>query len=180
MANIKTTPAEWAKARRLFESGLVLRAISQKTGIGESSLSRKAKSDGWLRAGSDPGPINKPDDGISKQVKTMAGLGLMDEEIAAVLGMKLDALRAAYGKELTMAGPQMVAQVAQSMFKMATDANKPNVTAAIFWLKCRGGWNDDPGSTKAGKKELRQEAAVKAAKGKFSAGAPPKLVVNNH
>ena len=93
MANIKTTPAEWAKAHRLFESGLVLRAISQKTGIGESSLSRKAKSDRWLRAGADPGPINQPDDGLAKQVKTMAGLGLMDEEIAAVLGMKLDALR---------------------------------------------------------------------------------------
>jgi phage terminase small subunit len=31
----------------------------------------------------------------------------------------------------------------------------------------------------AGKKELKQEAAKKAAGGKFAASAPPKLVVNN-
>lgn len=181
MANIKTTAAEWATAKKLFEAGKLLRVISEKTGISVPCLSKKAKSESWQRSTAIP-EAEKPDADISKQVKTMAAYGLVDHEIAAVVGVSLDALRLNYAKELVTAGPEMVARVAQSMFKMATDANKPNVTAAIFWLKCRGGWVEEAEKNGSlGKKEIREKAAAKVATGgRFGASAPPKLIVNNN
>ena len=49
MANIKTTPAEWAKAREYYEAGLLLREIEDKTGIAIPSISKKAKAEGWAK-----------------------------------------------------------------------------------------------------------------------------------
>ncbi len=162
----------------MFESGSLLKPISEKTGISVPSLSKRAKRDGWKKISSETAPLNLPE-GIGRQIKTMAGYGLMDEEIAAVLGIKVELLRESYAKELTTANPEMVARVAQSMFRMATDGHKPNVTAAIFWLKCRAGWNDDPTKAAIGKKQQKQDAAAKVAAGRFSPSSPPKLVVNN-
>lgn len=54
------------------------------------------------------------------------------------------------------------AQVAQSLFNQATNEVKPNVTAAIFWLKCRAGWREDGDM---GKKEAAQALSRVAAKG---------------
>lgn len=179
MSNIKTTPDSWELAKSMFEAGALLKTISDRTGISVPSLSKRVKRDSWKKDAKPAPPIYLPTDDIAKKVRAMAGFGLMDEEIAAVLDMKVEVLREAFANDLVTAGPQMLAQVAQSMFKMATDANKPNVTAAIFWLKCRGGWNDDPGNAKAGKKEIRAGAAKKAAGGRFSPAAPPKLVVSN-
>jgi hypothetical protein len=58
---------------------------------------------------------------------------------------------------------------------MACDQNKPNITAAIFWLKYRGGWQES-GSGKLGKKEEQLERATKASTGRFSQCPPPKVI----
>lgn len=50
MANIKTTPDEWAKAREYYEAGLLLREIEDKTGIAIPNISKKAAKDGWSKA----------------------------------------------------------------------------------------------------------------------------------
>ena len=50
MANIKTTPAEWEKAKEYYEAGLLLREISHKTKIAIPSISKKAAKDGWSKA----------------------------------------------------------------------------------------------------------------------------------
>jgi hypothetical protein len=50
MANIKTTPAQWEKAREYFEAGLLLREISEKTKIAIPNISKRAKADGWSKA----------------------------------------------------------------------------------------------------------------------------------
>jgi len=49
MANIKTTPEEWSKAREYFEAGLSLSEIVDKTGISKSQLSKKSNAEGWLK-----------------------------------------------------------------------------------------------------------------------------------
>jgi len=49
MANIKTTAAEWKKAKAYFEAGLSLGDVVKKTGISKSALSRKSNADGWLK-----------------------------------------------------------------------------------------------------------------------------------
>lgn len=65
------------------------------------------------------------------------------------------------------------AQVAQSLFRQATDKNKPNVIAGIFWMKTRAGWKESK-ELELGKKEQKQESAKTAVK-KFAPTAPPKL-----
>lgn len=49
MANIKTTPKQWEDAREYFEAGLLLREVSEKTGISIPSLSKRAKSENWSK-----------------------------------------------------------------------------------------------------------------------------------
>lgn len=113
------------------------------------------------------------------QVRQLAAMGLLDAEIAKVVGVDVATLRKHFAHELAVGPASAIAKVAQSLFKQATDPEKPNVVAAIFWLKARAGWRD--GDAGSGKKEERQASAVKASAGsKFSPSAPPpKLVVNN-
>jgi hypothetical protein len=67
------------------------------------------------------------------------GLGLKD--IAHCLDLKPADVQRDYGRELGAGGPLAVASVALSLFKAATEGN---VTAQMFFLRCRGGgtWND--------------------------------------
>ena len=50
MANIKTTPVQWEKAREYFEAGLLLREISDKTKIDLKNISKRARAEGWVKA----------------------------------------------------------------------------------------------------------------------------------
>lgn len=59
MANIKTTPEEWGRAREYFEAGLLLREVSQKTGIAIPNISKKAKNENWSKANEKQTLINE-------------------------------------------------------------------------------------------------------------------------
>ena len=68
------------------------------------------------------------------------------------------------------------AAVAQSLCKQATNADKPNVVAAIFWLKARAGWRDSDPREGLGKKEKQQaDAEEVSSAGRFSTQSAPKL-----
>ena len=43
----KTTPADWEKAKALFEAGKSLSEINKETGIDRATVSKRAKKDGW-------------------------------------------------------------------------------------------------------------------------------------
>jgi hypothetical protein len=48
MAKAKpATPEQWAKAKALFETGKSLNDISTETGIDRSTVSKRAKNEGW-------------------------------------------------------------------------------------------------------------------------------------
>jgi hypothetical protein len=49
MANIKTTPEQWAEAKEYFEAGLSLSAIVAKTGISKTQLSKRSGLEGWAK-----------------------------------------------------------------------------------------------------------------------------------
>lgn len=49
MANVKTTPEEWAKAREYFEAGLSLSQLVEKTGISKTQLSKRSNAEGWAK-----------------------------------------------------------------------------------------------------------------------------------
>lgn len=115
-----------------------------------------------------------PDGSTANKVQMMAGMGLRQEDIAAVVGLSEPTLRKYYADELAKGTVIANMQVAQSLFRAATDKEKPNITAMIFWLKARGGWVE-PQSEELGKKEKRQAAAEKVSE-RFAASAPPRLV----
>lgn len=96
-------------------------------------------------------PSYEPTDRDREQVKTMSAMGIPDYDIAKVMQMSGPTLRKYFYEELDVGHIQANAQVAQSLFKLATDKDKPNVSAAIFWLKCRARWRENDETV--GKKE---------------------------
>jgi hypothetical protein len=77
-----------------------------------------------------------------KMVRSMAAYGIRQEEIALCLGIRsAKTLRRHFREELDRAAPEANAQVAQSLYQQA---NSGNTSAAIFWLKVRGGWRERP------------------------------------
>lgn len=107
----------------------------------------------------------------------LAAMGVPDFDIAKVINISGPTMRKYYMVELETGHIEASAQVAQSLFKQATNKDKPNVVAGIFWMKCRAGWKEVAEDT--GKKDAARAQAKKVAAGKFSPSLPPKLVVNN-
>jgi hypothetical protein len=73
-------------------------------------------------------------------VRAMAGSGVRRDDIAAHLGIDPKTLRKHFRRELDRGAVEANANVAQSLFNMATQGN--NVAAAIFWMKARAGWRE--------------------------------------
>lgn len=85
-------------------------------------------------------PQHKPTDATRKTVKAMTAYGITQAKICAVIGISEPTLRLRYAQELDTAEAEANAQVAQSLFNMATKGG--NVAAAIFWLKTRAGYRE--------------------------------------
>jgi hypothetical protein len=87
---------------------------------------------------------HKPDAFHRRQVEAMAGYGVPEHAIARVLGIDPKTLRRHYRDELDTGQVKATAKVAESLFRKATSEGPQSVTAAIFWLKTRGGWRETP------------------------------------
>lgn len=89
---------------------------------------------------------HKPDSFHRRQVEAMAGYGVPEEGISRVLAIDPKTLRKHYREELDTGHFKATAKVAESLFRKATGDGAQSVTAAIFWLKTRGGWRETPQS----------------------------------
>lgn len=87
-----------------------------------------------------PAHAFQPTEEQRRTVKSMAGFGIPQADIAAVIGINPETLRKHFRHELDVAMAEANARVAGSLFRLATEGE--NVTAAIFWLKCRAGWKE--------------------------------------
>ena len=123
-------------------------------------------------------PPHNPDERDLKRVRTMVGMGMTQNEICAIIGVSKPTLHKYYRADLDVGAAEANAAVAQSLFKQATNPDKPNVVAAIFWLKARAGWRDADPREGVGKKEQRQQdAAEVASSSRFGVQPPPLKVV---
>ena len=92
-------------------------------------------------------PLNPPTDEERNLVKNLRLAQLPIPIIAERLDISESALKRHYRAELDAGGDGANASVAQALFQRATDPTQPGQTqAAIFWLKCRAGWKEEPSS----------------------------------
>jgi hypothetical protein len=85
---------------------------------------------------------HKPDLALRRQVETLAGFGVPEDDIAGVIGIDPKTLRKHYRHELDHGHVKANARVAENLCRKATGEGREAVTAAIFWLKTRAGWKE--------------------------------------
>lgn len=84
---------------------------------------------------------------MREQVKELAGLGLRKEDIAFIVKVSPRTLNYHFQNELDIGKAVATSQVAKSLFENAMGGN---VTAQIFWMKCRASWKDISGLEHSG------------------------------
>ena len=86
----------------------------------------------------------------------MAGYGVPETDIARVLAIDPKTLRRHYREELDTGQIKATAKVAEFLFRKATTEGPQCVTAAIFWMKTRGGWRETPQEHKVAVTDVTQ------------------------
>ena len=87
-------------------------------------------------------PEHQPTPERRQQVESMAGFGIIEDDIARSVGIAPKTLRKHYREELDLGHIKANAAVAQSLYKKALGDGTSAVTAAIFWLKTQAGWRE--------------------------------------
>lgn len=83
-----------------------------------------------------------------EQVEQLAAQGLNEEQIAINLGISQDTLArrkkdtAEFADALKRGKARGIRQVTNTLWNAATDPEKPNMAAAIFFLKARANWRE--------------------------------------
>jgi hypothetical protein len=95
-----------------------------------------------------------------RQVMTLAGLGITQDQIASLLRLAPKTLRLRYRQELDTGATEANVRVAQSLFNLAT--KEGNVAAQIFWLKARAGWREKQDVTINGTQTIQMQHLVAA------------------
>jgi hypothetical protein len=84
-------------------------------------------------------PPHSPTDQTRATVNAMAACGITQVQIARAIGIHDETLRIHYRNELDLGTIEANAAVAEALFKLAVGGD---VTAAIWWTKCRMGWGE--------------------------------------
>tara|TARA_R110002050_G_scaffold34101_7_gene86302 strand:+ start:5128 stop:5481 length:354 start_codon:yes stop_codon:yes gene_type:complete len=87
-------------------------------------------------------PPHEPTDKDRATARALCAYGIPREEIAEVLGISANTLRKYYSESMRGSATEANAKVTENLFKMATGSGRQAVTAAIFWMKTRGGWRE--------------------------------------
>jgi hypothetical protein len=72
-------------------------------------------------------------------VEHHAAIGTPHQQIAKLLQISLNTLKKHYREELELGLARANAVVGGTLF---AEAKRGNITAAIFWMKARGGWRE--------------------------------------
>lgn len=86
------------------------------------------------------GRLFQPTDDQRRQVLTMTGFGLKQDEIATSLDIDKKTLHKHFRRELDTGMIEANVRVAKALYQNAVQHN--NVAAQIWWTKTRMGWKD--------------------------------------
>jgi hypothetical protein len=98
---------------------------------------------------------HRPDAVRRRQVEAMAAYGVPETDIARVIGIDAKTLRKHYRDELDTGQIKATARVAEFLFRKATTEGPQCVTAAVFWMKTRGGWREAPQDHRVDVRDVR-------------------------
>lgn len=90
-------------------------------------------------------PSHQPTAKEHAQVKMLAAMNIGRAEMATFLGVSAPTIDKYFSEDIKIGQIEANAKVAASLYRAATDPKKPNVVAAIFWLKSRAGWRENDG-----------------------------------
>ena len=100
-------------------------------------------------------PPHEPSKASRNLVLLALTMGQTHAQIAKLIGIGLPTLQKHYAAELEDGGQRLLLGIAGNLASIAQDPNHPKaVTAAIFWLKTKGGFRenvptvDEPGDEK--------------------------------
>jgi hypothetical protein len=82
-------------------------------------------------------PAHVPTPEMRRQIETMIGFGIPKMAISKILNIGETTIKKHYSEEISTGTAKANAQVAGFLFNAAKAGN---VTACIFWLKARAGW----------------------------------------
>lgn len=83
-----------------------------------------------------------------EKLYNLAKMGLSEEQIATSLGISVSTITRRkrddeqFERTLKAGKQEGITAVTNQLFNSATDPDKPNTSAAIFFLKNRAGWRD--------------------------------------
>ena len=84
-------------------------------------------------------PPHEPTRDSRRLVEHHAATGTLHQQIAKLVGVSLNTLKKHYPEELELGLARVNAVVGGTLF---AEAKRGNITAAIFWMKCRAGWRE--------------------------------------
>jgi hypothetical protein len=96
---------------------------------------------------------HRPTDKTRQQAQSASGLGLPQDQIAALIGIAPDTLRKHYDLELGLGKAQASAAVAKTLFNKATVGQ--DTTAMIWWTKAQMRWSETMRQEVTGKRWRR-------------------------
>jgi hypothetical protein len=92
---------------------------------------------------------HEPTEELRAQVRSLAGLGITQANIARLIGTDAETLAKYYRDDLDVGQAQAIVNISGKCYRAA---DKGNLTAMIFWLKCRAGWNENAAMRELGEK----------------------------
>ena len=96
----------------------------------------------------------QPTEKNRKKVKALAGLGLPQEQICILIGLRSPkTLRRYFSKELSLGIAESCSNVSTTAFKLASSGTNPAMT--IFFLKTRARWS--PGMAVTSQRERDEQ-----------------------
>jgi hypothetical protein len=84
-------------------------------------------------------PRFQPSPEQRRQVETLAGFGITQNQIALIIGCSKPTLLEYFETELALGDAKATAKVAQSLFQKAVNGD---VSSMIFWMKARAKWSE--------------------------------------
>jgi len=91
---------------------------------------------------------HRPDERADARSWRLGAYGVPEFDVARVAGVDPKTLRKRYRDELDLGATKATAKVAEFPFRKATTKGPQCGTAAILWMKTRGGWPRLPSLTR--------------------------------